>query len=61
MRSQIPKPRIKDIVERFDMSRMFGEVMGIRGKKLKVEWSDGEKPDSTFENPKDLALVRRVY
>lgn len=55
-----PKPRRYDVVERRDLSRMFGNVTKmVSPKRIKVCWADEEKPRCTTENIKDIALVRR--
>ena len=57
-RSLPPKPRIGDIVERLDMSKMFGRVTGIkRPDHVRVQWVEDE--GVSIELIKDLALVSR--
>ena len=58
-----PKPRKRDVVEKKDMSRMFGYVNRIHASenRIEVKWADGKKPEVTKENPKNLALVERRY
>jgi len=54
----IPKPRLYDNVEKIDFSKCFGYVSKIiSNTKVKVVWA---KNDTTTENIKDLALVRRL-
>jgi len=55
------KPKINDIVERADFSRMFGNVTKIskRNNRMMIRWNDDKKPEFTVENPKDIALVER--
>ena len=65
----IPKPRVNDIVERCDMSRMFGKVIRkVDNRYVIVRWADGEehhhigsvlKSTDTKELIKGLALVDR--
>jgi hypothetical protein len=55
-----PKPRKNDIVEKVDLSRMFGMVKKIvKPNFIFVEWNDGVSPKITKEKIKDLALVAR--
>ena len=57
-RSLPPKPRIGDIVERSDMSKMFGRVTGIkRPDHVIVQWPLEE--GMVIELITDLALVER--
>lgn len=54
---KIPKPRVNDIVETLDLSKMFGRVVRIfNNKQVVVNWANG----NNIENIKDLALVERI-
>lgn len=57
-----PTPRRNDIVEKIDLSRMFGRVLGTKiekGTYALVEWKDGLKPIQEVVLITDLALVER--
>jgi len=55
---KIPKPRINDIVETLNLSKMFGRVIRIfNNEEVIVNWENG----NSIEKIKDLALVERRY
>jgi hypothetical protein len=52
----IPKPRVNDMVETLDLSKMFGRVVRIfNNKQVVVNWENG----NSIESIKNLALVER--
>jgi hypothetical protein len=55
---KIPKPRVNDVVETLDLSKMFGRVIRIwNNREVIVNWENG----NAIEKIKDLALVKRRY
>jgi hypothetical protein len=53
-----PKPRVNDIVETLDLSKMFGRVIRIfNNREVVVNWENGNQ----IESIKNLALVERRY
>lgn len=55
-----PKPRAGDIVEKIDMSLMFGRVIRIENSgQVKVRWLCFEESKEKIEDIRTLALVGR--
>ena len=60
MKRKIPMPKVGDLVERANMTRMFGRVTKIKKPThVIVRWADLKKPTTTREKIRRLALVTR--
>lgn len=54
---KIPKPKIGDIVEMYDMSKVCGNVVEIvSNSKIKIQWDENK---FSVEKINDIALVDR--
>ena len=54
-----PRAILGDSVDLRDNSRLFGEVINVYEKAVRVRWDDGQKPQETLELTEDLTLIHR--
>jgi hypothetical protein len=54
------KPKVDDLVEMLDLSKLFGRVIEIKSdKEVLIDWADKTPNYRTIESIKDLAITKR--